>query len=144
MALRIPQSIGLSSMLKEGYKVSQGVDEAVVRNIQAINELSQITRTSLGPNGKNKMVINHLEKLFVTSDAATIVRELEVIHPAAKIVVLASNQQESESGDATNFVVTFSGELLQKAEYLLKMGLKPSEINQGYDIAGKKALALLE
>jgi len=144
MALRIPQSIGLSSMLKEGYQVSQGVDEAVERNIQAINELSQITRTSLGPNGKNKMVINHLEKLFVTSDAATIVRELEVIHPAAKIVVLASNQQESESGDATNFVVSFAGELLQKAEYLLKMGLKPSEINQGYDIAGKKALALME
>lgn len=143
MALRIPQSIGLSSMLKEGYKVSQGVDEAVMRNIQAISELSQITRTSLGPNGKNKMVINHLEKLFVTSDAATIVRELEVIHPAAKMVVLASSQQEAEAGDATNFIVSFAGQLLQKAEYLLKMGLKPSEINQGYDIAGKKALEFL-
>ncbi|KAJ3083712.1 T-complex protein 1 subunit theta, partial [Quaeritorhiza haematococci] len=121
----------------------QGVDEAVIRNIHATKELSQITKTSLGPNGRNKMVINHLEKLFVTNDAATIMKELEVVHPAAKMLVLASQQQETEMGDGTNFVVVVAGELLQQAEYLLRMGLHPSEILEGYAIAGKKALELL-
>jgi T-complex protein 1 subunit theta len=72
-----------------------------------------MTRTSLGPNGMKKMVINHLDKIFVTSDAATIMRELEVAHPAAKMVVMASNMQERENGDMTNFVLTFAGELLE-------------------------------
>ncbi|RUS14466.1 T-complex protein 1 theta subunit [Endogone sp. FLAS-F59071] len=89
------------------------------------------------------MVINHLEKLFVTNDAATIIRELEVVHPAAKLLVMASQQQEAEIGDATNFVVVFAGELLQKAEYLLRMGLHPSEIVQGYELAREKALEIL-
>ena len=90
------------------------------------------------------MVINHLEKLFVTSDAATITKELEVVHPAAKLVVMASQQQEAEMGDATNFVVVFAGELLQQAEYLLRMGLHPSEVIRGYEVALKKALDLVE
>ncbi|KAJ3019417.1 UNVERIFIED_CONTAM: T-complex protein 1 subunit theta [Siphonaria sp. JEL0065] len=143
MALKIPK-MGLNTMLKDGYKHMQGLDEAVYRNIAATRELSQITRTSLGPNGRNKMVINHLEKLFVTNDAATIIKELEVIHPAAKLLVMASQQQEAEMGDATNFVVVFAGELLQQAEYLLKMGLHPSEIIDGYEVAVKKAYEILQ
>merc|ERR1719331_814358 len=79
----------------------------------------------MGPNGMNKMVINHLDKLFVTSDAATIVGELEVQHPAAKMVVMASKQMESQHGDGTNFVVAFAGELMAKAEDLIKMGIPP-------------------
>ncbi|KAI8906401.1 chaperonin Cpn60/TCP-1 family [Gorgonomyces haynaldii] len=142
MALKIPK-IGLPQMLKDGYKHMQGLDEAVYRNIAATKELTEITRTSLGPNGRNKMVINHLEKLFVTSDAATIMRELEVVHPAAKLVVGGSQQQEFDMGDATNFVVVFCGELLQQAEYLLRMGLHPSEVIQGYNVAVKKAIELL-
>ena len=67
------------------------------------------------------MVINHLEKLFVTNDAATILRELEVEHPAAKILVMASQQQEQECGDGTNFVLGFAGALLENAEELLRM-----------------------
>lgn len=67
------------------------------------------------------MVINHLEKLFVTNDAATILRELDVEHPAAKILVLASEQQELECGDGTNFVIGFAGALLENAEDLLRM-----------------------
>lgn len=69
----------------------------------------------------NKMVINHIEKLFVTSDAATIIRELEVEHPAAKLIVLASEMQEAEMGDGTNFVVIFAGALLEEAEELLRL-----------------------
>ena len=71
--------------------------------------------------GQNKMVINHLEKLFVTNDAATILRELEVQHPAAKMLVLATQQQEMEVGDGTNFVLVFGGALLEQAENLLRM-----------------------
>ena len=90
------------------------------------------------------MVINHLDKLFVTSDAATIIREVEVNHPAAKMVAMAAKMQESEAGDGTNFVISFAGELLQQAEGLIKMGLHPSEILIGYEKASKKALELLE
>ncbi|TPX36943.1 hypothetical protein SmJEL517_g00970 [Synchytrium microbalum] len=143
MALKIPKT-GLPNLLKDGYKHLQGLDEAVLRNIAATRELSQIVRTSLGPNGRNKMVINHLEKLFVTNDAATIIKELEVVHPAAKLFVMSSQQQEAEQGDGTNFMIVFAGELLQQAEYLLRMGLHPSEIIDGFDVAFKKTLELLE
>lgn len=130
-------------MLKEGYKHYSGLEEAVYRNIAATKELAEITRTSLGPNGRNKMVINHLEKLFVTNDAATIMKELDVIHPAAKLLVMAAQQQEAEMGDATNFVLVFAGELLQKGEHLLKMGLHPSEVIDGYILAGRKAQEIM-
>jgi len=96
------------------------------------------------PVGKNKLIINHLDKLFITNDAATIVREMEVVHPASKLVVMASEQQEKEVGDASNFVIVFAGELLQKADALLRMGLHPSDIIEGYGKASKKALELLE
>lgn len=122
---------GLSALLKEGTKHISGVEEAVLRNIEACRQLSALVRTSLGPNGMNKMIVNHLGKLFVTSDAATIVRELDVIHPAAKMVVMASEAQEREVGDGTGFVVAFAGELLDQAEKLLRMGLHTAEIVQG-------------
>ena len=61
----------------------------------------------------NKIVINHLDKVFITSDAATIIREVEVHHPAAKMVAMAAKMQEQEAGDGTNFVISFSGELMQ-------------------------------
>lgn len=124
-------SQGLPALLKEGTKHITGLEEAVARNIDACRQLSAIVRTSLGPNGMNKMIVNHLGKLMVTSDAATIVRELEVIHPAAKLVVMASESQEREVGDGTGFVVTFAGELLDHAEKLLRMGLNTAEIVQG-------------
>ncbi|KAJ3391827.1 T-complex protein 1 subunit theta [Lobulomyces angularis] len=131
-------------MLKDGYKLSSGLEEAVFRNIAATKELCEITRTSLGPNGRNKLVVNHLEKLFLTNDAATIMKELDVIHPAAKLLCMAAVQQEVEMGDATNFVLVFAGELLQKGEHLLKMGLHPSEVIDGYIEAGKKAKEIFD
>ncbi|MEE6468092.1 hypothetical protein FKM82_008160 [Ascaphus truei] len=91
----------------------------------------------------NKMVINHLEKLFVTNDAATILRELEVQHPAAKMIVMASHMQEQEVGDGTNFVLVFAGALLELAEELLRMGLSVSEVIEGYEKACKKAMEIL-
>lgn len=92
-----------------------------MRNITACKQFQQTVRTAYGPNGMNKMVINHIEKLFVTSDAATIIQELEVEHPAAKLMVLASKMQEAEVGDGTNFVIILSGALLEGAEELLRL-----------------------
>lgn len=130
---------GLQSLLKEGSRHFAGLEEAILKNIDACKQLSTITRTSLGPHGMNKMVINSHDKLFVTSDAATILKELEVVHPAAKLLVLAAKMQESEVGDGTNLVVILAGELLKLAEELVTMGLHPSDILSGYEKAAKKA-----
>ena len=113
---------GMSSMLKDGAKQMSGLEEAVLKNvslspsplvlpvpgaisqistrdeqIEACKELAVMVRTSMGPNGMNKMVINHLERLFVTSDARTIVTELEVQHPAGTRVEPVNRSSISES-----------------------------------------------
>lgn len=92
----------------------------------------------------NKLIVNNLNKLFLTNDAGTILRELEVEHPAAKLILLASQQQDREVGDATNLVIVLAGELLQQAEKLLQMGLKASVIVEGYELAFAKARQLLD
>jgi len=92
----------------------------------------------------NKMVINHLEKLFVTSDAATIIKETDVHHPAARMIAQAAKMQENECGDGTNLLISLVGELMTQADSLIKMGLHPSEILIGYEKAGKEAMALIE
>lgn len=134
---------GMQGMLKEGHKLISGLEEAVLKNIEACMAVSKIASSSLGPNGMNKMVINHLDKLFVTNDAGTILQELEVQHPAAKVLVLAAKAQQEEIGDGANLVVSFAGELLGGAEQLIRMGLHPSEIVTGYAKASVKALELL-
>ena len=136
--------MGLSDLLKDGHKHFSGVDEAVLKNIEACKKLSTITRTSIGPNGMNKMVVNHLGKLFVTNDAATIVKEMEVVHPAAKLVALAAHSQEEEIGDNTNLVVVVAGTLLESAEDLLRTGLHTADIIAGYSRASKAALQHLD
>ncbi|XP_071479827.1 T-complex protein 1 subunit theta-like [Diadema antillarum] len=143
MAMNIPRAPGFAQMLKEGAKNYQGLEEAIYRNISACKELAETTRSAYGPNGMNKMVINHIEKLFVTNDAATILKELEVQHPAAKMLVLASQQMEQEVGDGTNFVMVFAGALLEYAEDILRMGLSPTEVIEGYEVALKKTLEIL-
>nr|CAD7202898.1 unnamed protein product [Timema douglasi] len=143
MALHVPKAPGVAQMLKEGARYFSGLDEAVYRNISACKQFAQTVRTAYGPNGMNKMVINHIEKLFVTNDAATIIRELDVEHPAAKLMILASQMQEQEIGDGTNFVIVLAGSLLEAAEDLLRMGLTPSEIVEGYELALDKALEIL-
>lgn len=94
--------------------------------------------------GMNKIIINHLDKLFVTTDAATIVKELEVQHPAARMLVMASERMQHEVGDGTNLTLILAGTLLSEAASLVEMGLAPSDIISGYDMAKKKALALLD
>jgi len=143
MALHVPKAPGFASMLKEGSRHFSGVEEAVNRNISACKEFAESLRSCYGPCGMNKMVINHIEKLFVTNDAATIINELDVEHPAAKIMVLASQMQEQEVGDGTNFVILMAGALLEGADELLRMGLTPAEIGDGYEMALDKATEIL-
>jgi T-complex protein 1 subunit theta len=134
---------GLQSLLKDGARHYSGVEEAMLKNIEACKQLSTITRTSLGPYGLNKMVVNNLEKLFVTTDAATIMKELDVHHPAARLIVMAARLQETEVGDGTNLVVILAGELLRMAEELIQTGLHPSDIITGYEKASKYVDSIL-
>lgn len=143
MALSVPKAPGMAQMMKEGARMYSGLEEAVYRNISACKEFAQSVRSTYGPNGMNKMIINHIEKQFVTSDAGTIMRELDVEHPAAKLIVLASQMQEAEVGDGTNFVVILAGSLLEAAEELLRLGVTTSEISEGYELALNKALEIL-
>jgi len=143
MALHVPKAPGFQSMLKEGSRFYSGLDEVAYKNIEACKELADTTKSAYGPNGMNKMVINHLEKLFVTNDAATIMREIEIQHPAAKLLIMASDMQEKEVGDGTNFVLIFGGQLLDNAAELLQMGLSPVEIIDGYTIALNKVQEIL-
>ncbi|KAF2995557.1 T-complex protein 1 subunit theta [Curvularia kusanoi] len=143
MSLSIPNAPN-SGLFKQGYQNYDAEDGAVIRNIDACRTIAQTVQTSLGPFGRNKIVINHLQKMILTSDAATILRELEVVHPAAKLLVMASQQQEAEMGDATNLVIVLAGELLKKAEELIRMGLKTSDIVLGYEKAQNAAQQVLE
>ncbi|RCI16183.1 hypothetical protein L249_2206 [Ophiocordyceps polyrhachis-furcata BCC 54312] len=143
MSLNIPNAPN-AGLFKQGYNNYDAEDGAVLRNIDACRAIASTVQTSLGPYGRNKIVINHLQKMILTSDAATILRELDVVHPAAKLLVMASQQQESEMGDATNLVIVLAGELLRKAEDLLRMGLRTSDIVSGYEKAQKMALDGLE
>ncbi|TMW41196.1 hypothetical protein DOY81_013724 [Sarcophaga bullata] len=143
MALSVPKAPGVAQMMKEGARMYSGLEEAVYRNITACKEFAQTMRSAYGPNGMNKMIINHIEKQFVTSDAGTIMRELDVEHPAAKLMVMASEMQDAEVGDGTNFVVIFAGALLERAEELLRLGITTAEIAEGYEKAMEKALEIL-
>ncbi|KAI4601241.1 T-complex protein 1 subunit theta [Pestalotiopsis sp. 9143b] len=143
MSLNIPNAPN-AGLFKGGYNNYDSEDGAVLRNIDACRAIASTVQTSLGPYGRNKIVINHLQKMILTSDAATILKELDVVHPAAKLLVMASQQQEAEMGDATNMVIVLAGELLKKAEDLLRMGLKTADIVQGYERAQHFALEALE
>lgn len=143
MSLSIPNAPS-AGLFKGGYNNYDSEDGAVLRNIDACRAIASTVQTSLGPYGRNKIVINHLQKMILTSDAATILKELDVVHPAAKLLVMASQQQEAEMGDATNLVIILAGELLRKAEDLLRMGLKTADIVTGYERAQAYTLEALE
>ncbi|XP_030035453.2 T-complex protein 1 subunit theta [Manduca sexta] len=143
MALHVPKAPGVPQMLKDGARMFSGLEEAVYRNINACKQFAQSVRSAYGPNGMNKMIINHIDKQFVTSDAGTIIRELDIEHPAAKLMVLASQMQDAEVGDGTNFVIVLSGALLESAEELLRLGVTTSEIADGYERALDKCIEIL-
>ncbi|QPG73394.1 hypothetical protein FOA43_000704 [Brettanomyces nanus] len=136
MSLKLPSAPN-SFLFKQGYQLHSNTDGAINRNIQACREISNMISTSIGPCGNNKIIVNQLGKTFITNDAATMIKELDVIHPAVKVLVMYSTQQENEMGDNTNYVLVFAGELLHLAEKLVVLGLTPAEITQGYKMASK-------
>ena len=100
--------------------------------------------TSMGPCGRNKIIVNHLGKIIITNDAATMLRELDIVHPAVKVLVMATEQQKIDMGDGTNLVMILAGELLNVSEKLISMGLSAVEIIQGYNMARKFTLKELD
>lgn len=122
-------------MMKKGTQYLEGKEEVVYDSISTIKELGDTVKTAYGPFGMNKIVQNHIEKIFLTSDAATMIKELDIRHPAAKMVVMAAHQQEEETGDGTNGVVILTSAILAEAEYLLRMGLSVPELVSGLSAA---------
>lgn len=137
-------TVPTQGLFKQGYKQYESEDGVVNKNIAAVREIASMIRTSVGPAGRNKIIVNNLQKVFLTSDASTILRELEIVHPAVKLVVMASQQQEAEYGDASNLVVILTGELLNQAEELLRVGMSASEIVNGFSIAKNYAIEALK
>ncbi|MBR2556843.1 MAG: thermosome subunit, partial [Methanobrevibacter sp.] len=111
--------------------------------ITAAKVLSGIVRTTLGPKGMDKMLINSLGDVTVTNDVATIMREMDIAQPAARMLVETAKKQEDIVGDGTTSVVVIAGELLAKAEELLDDGIATSVVVKGYRNATAKAIELL-
>ncbi|HHW15908.1 MAG TPA: thermosome subunit, partial [Methanothermobacter sp.] len=118
--------------------------EAQRMNIIAGRILAETIRTTLGPKGMDKMLVDSLGDIVVTNDGVTILKEMDIAHPAAKMLVEVAKTQEDEVGDGTTTAVIITGELLKKAEELLEMGVHPTIIVQGYREAAKKAQEILD
>jgi T-complex protein 1 subunit theta len=142
MPLHLPQ--GIEAMLKEGCKHLQGLNEAVIPNLEACKNLGCIMRSSMGPTGASKVVINHLGKTIITKDSATIINELEIVHPAAKLLVMAAAAQQHEIGDGTNLIITLASELFSNAELLIRDGLHAMDIVDGYKKAFNETFLFLD
>ena len=118
--------------------------DALRMNITAAKVLKEIVRTTLGPKGMDKMLTNSLGDITVTNDGATIMSEMEINQPAARMLVEIAKKQEQIVGDGTTSVVVIAGELLAKAEGLLDDGIATSVVVKGYRDATKKAIELLQ
>ncbi|MCS7106899.1 MAG: thermosome subunit alpha [Acidilobaceae archaeon] len=130
-------------VLKEGAQRTYG-REALRANILAAKIMTEILKTSLGPRGLDKMLVDSFGDIVVTNDGATIVKEMEVQHPAAKLLVEVAKAQDAEVGDGTTSVVVLAGTLLERAEKLLDENIHPSIIISGYVKALKKSLEVLD
>ncbi len=130
-------------ILKEGTGRSTG-KEAQRNNITAAKIVAETVRTTLGPRGMDKMLVSTIGDVTITNDGATIMKELDVQHPAAKMLVEVSKTQDNEVGDGTTTAVLLSGELLEKAEKLLDKDVHPTVIVDGYKKAAEKAIEILD
>jgi len=130
-------------ILKEEARRERG-KRAIYSNINAARAVSEIVRSTLGPRGMNKMLVDSLGDIVITNDGATILDELDVAHPAAKLLVQAAKAQDSIAGDGTTSVAVLAGELLAQAEKLLEMGIHPIIIVNGYKKAMDKAKEFIE
>lgn len=130
-------------ILPEGTLRTSGKD-AQSRNIAAAKAVAESIRTTLGPKGMDKMLVDTIGDVIITNDGATILKEMEIEHPAAKMVVEVAKAQEDEVGDGTTTAVIMTGELLKKAEALLEQEIHPTMVIRGFRAAKQKALEIVE
>ncbi|MCD6461567.1 MAG: TCP-1/cpn60 chaperonin family protein [Thermoplasmata archaeon] len=130
-------------ILKEGTRRETGRN-AQFNNIAAAKAVAEAVRSTLGPRGMDKMLVDSLGDVVITNDGVTILKEIDVEHPAAKMLVEVAKTQESECGDGTTTAVVLAGELLKKAEELLSQDVHPTVITGGYRMAAEKTHNLLE
>ena len=129
-------------VLKEGTQRETG-REAQKKNIEVAKAIADAVRTTLGPKGMDKMLVDSLGDIVITNDGATILKEIDVAHPTAKMMVEVAKSQDTEVGDGTTTAVVLAGELLKSAEELLDQNVHPTVITNGYHLAAEKALELL-
>ena len=129
-------------IMKEGSSQTKGRD-AQKNNITAAKLVSEIVRSSLGPRGMDKMLVDSLGDVTITNDGATILKEIDVQHPAAKMMVEISKATDNEVGDGTTSVVVFAGALIERAEDLITKDVHPTIIVDGYRKASVKAIDIL-
>ncbi len=130
-------------VLREGTNETKG-NQAQRNNITAAKAIAEIVRTSLGPRGMDKMLVNNLGDVTITNDGATILKEIDVQHPAAKMMVEISKATDNEVGDGTTSTVVLAGSLLSKAEELIAKDVHPTVIVDGYRMASEKAIEILK
>jgi archaeal chaperonin len=129
-------------LLKEGTSETKG-DRAQTNNITAAKAVSEIVRSSLGPRGMDKMIVSPIGDVTITNDGATILKEIEVEHPAAKMMVEISKSVDNEVGDGTTSAVVVAGALLEKAEELITKSVHPTVIVEGFKTTSQKAIDTL-
>ncbi|HDO19469.1 MAG TPA: thermosome subunit [Thermoplasmatales archaeon] len=129
-------------VLKEGTKREKG-RAAQFNNIMAARAIAEAVRSTLGPKGMDKMLVDSMGDVIVTNDGATILKEIDVEHPAAKMMVEVAKAQDEECGDGTTTAVVLTGELLKVAGELLEKNIHPTIICSGFKIAADKAVEIL-
>ncbi len=128
-------------LLKEGTTETKG-NQAQRNNITAAKTVAEIVRTSLGPRGMDKMLVDSLGDVTITNDGATILKEIDVQHPAAKMMVEISKATDNEVGDGTTSTVVLAGALLEKAEELITKKVHPTLVVEGFKKATQKAIEI--
>src|SRR3990170_1263200 len=130
-------------ILREGTERTRG-KEARNNNIMAAKAVADAVRTTLGPKGMDKMLVSGSGDVIITNDGVTILKEMDIEHPAAKMLVEVAKTQDDEVGDGTTTAAVLTGELLAKAEELLEQDVHPSTIASGYRMAAEKAAEILK
>ena len=130
-------------ILREGSQRTKG-REAQNNNIMAAKAVAAAVRTTLGPKGMDKMLVDSMGDIVITNDGATILKEMDIEHPAAKMIVEVAKTQDDEVGDGTTTAAVLAGEFLKNAEELLEQGVHPTVIANGYRLASIKAREILQ
>ena len=117
--------------------------DAQRNNIMAARLVAETVRTTLGPKGMDKMIVDSLGDITITNDGVTILKEMQIEHPAAKMIVEVAKTQDEQVGDGTTTAVIIAGELLKNAEKLLEQNIHPTVITRGYNLANEKSQLLL-